>query len=158
MALTTNAALGYSNIITSFGSILMTREEGKLNRSIAEHNQIMSEYEMWWTQHAMELTEEQLRREGARVLGAARAINAASGFATDSRTNLAVEGDIIEGIELDAAILRVRGGLEMFRSFSAAGQYGLQSRMASSEANLKIAEILARDIPEISKTFAKKEE
>ncbi|MCK5602579.1 hypothetical protein KAR91_11935 [Candidatus Pacearchaeota archaeon] len=147
-----------ASIISSLASISMTYDQGKLRRSIAEHNRIMSEYDAWFAQHAAKQAEKMLRREEKRLLGTARAINSASGFATDSATNLAVEGDIMTGVALDVAVIRTRGGLEAFRSMSAAGQYGLQASSAQIESNLKIAEILARDTPKISKMFAKKDE
>ena len=144
------------SLFSSLASISMTYDQGKMRRSILKHNQVMAEYDKWFTQFAAKQAEDRLRRTEAKLLGKARQAGAESGFATESATNLDVEGDIMTGVALDAAVIRTQGNLSSMRIDQQIGEYGLRADLAGAESNIKLAEAISSAAKNTSSIFAKK--
>lgn len=144
-----------ASIISSLGSIYTTYESGKLRRVIAEHNAVMAEYDAWFAKFAAEKEEQAVDRDVARLLGRARAINSASGFATDSKTNLDVEGDIMTGAALDVAVIRTRGSWNAFRARSQAGSSRMEGNLARAETAIDTTRIIAEALGERNSSLFK---
>ncbi len=147
-----------SSISGSIGSIYNTYEQGKLIEINAEHNAVMAQFDAWYAQEAAKRERKAIKedadqqvslvaRRAALLQGSARAINSASGFATSSKTNLDVEGDIATGAAMDIAVIRRReirddleaelAGAGRVRNYqSKASAYKTEGNLAQTESNL----------------------
>lgn len=168
----TGVASGAMSIVSSLSSIYSTYESGKLRRSISKHNALMAQFDAWHAKKAMEREKEyiaaaaesqidKVRRTEARLLGTARAVNSASGFATSSKTNLDVEGDIMDGAALDVLAIRTNAinadleatiaGLGKQRASTAqASQFNLEGELAKRETDIN----QANNVMKLGKTLS----
>ena len=126
-----------SDIAAGLLSISSTYEQGKLRRVLNNHNATMKDIERDLVKFKTGQLIDRLGSKEDRELAAARAASVGEGFALDSGTNLAIEGDIIKARATDRAIIRSSGGLDEARLEIEAGQSRLQGSVAETEAGIQ---------------------
>lgn len=122
---------------SSLLSVYSTYEQGKLRRILNRHNAAMKDINARLVKTRTDQLIKRLGIREQRELGRARADSVGEGFALDSGTNLAIEGDIITARAIDREIIRTNGGLEETRLNIQAGQDRLRGDIATSQANVE---------------------
>lgn len=144
-------------VVSGLSSIIQTYESGKLARIISQHNANMSELEAELVREQTADLIEQLNTSESRELAASRAASVGEGFALDSGTNLALEGDIIQARNTDREIIRKNGSLEEARLAIQAGQELLEGEIAESTAKVQSIQTLFGTTSDLVKRFDKKD-
>lgn len=127
----------FGEISSSLLSIYSTYEGGKIRRILNRHNAAMKDIEADLVRYKTGRLVKRLDTVESRELASARAASVGEGFALDSGTNLAIEGDIITAREMDKAIIKANGGLEETRLAIEGEQAKLRGEVATSQAKIE---------------------
>lgn len=115
------------------GGALAGIQEAKIESILLRHKAVMARYDAEYVVLQADVVERDLRKKGSQIVGVARAAAGASGFASDSGSNLDAIQDIDHHIELNAEAIRSEGRVK-------AGQ--LEAEALGFESQARITDII----------------
>ena len=111
------------------GPAVAAYEEAQIESLLLEHAATMAEFDAQYVELQADVAERDLRKKGSQVVGVARAAAGASGFASDSGSNLDAIQSIDHNIEINAEVIRSEGRIK-------AGQIRDRARGLETEARI----------------------
>lgn len=144
-----------STVASGALSIYSTLEQGKLRRIINRHNAIMKDNEIKLIRIKTDQLIDRLGEKEQRELAASRVASVGEGFALDSGTNLAIDGDIIRADAIDRAVIRTSGSLEEARTSIEGREARLRGEIAGAESRVQAVKTLFGTTTSLLKTIDK---
>lgn len=145
-----------TDIVTVGANAYSVYQQGRASAVVNDHNIAMAEYDARYNKLVTDTELRRLKETEARLVGRARAIAGASGFATNVGSNKDAIKDIRRGIAIDASAIRIAGYRGQLDIQSSVSQYVLQGAQEQAAHRMKLASTLVSGADTLSSAFVKR--